>query len=120
VDAAEVVVVEVRAVRGPQVLLLFAEGIRQPREAAHLHANREVLAFYMAGANLRWIGVSHDLLRLREVGRTVPELALSFFRVRLDDVGKIAVSTGGRGDYGYVRLKSIGTYLEALRSSRAA
>ena len=50
-DTAEVVVGEVQAVRGPEVLPLLAERICQPREAAHLHSDGEVLAFHMAGAN---------------------------------------------------------------------
>ena len=60
VNPAGIVVGEVQAVCGPQVLPLFAEAIRQPREAAHLHSDGEILTFYMAGANLRRIGVAHD------------------------------------------------------------
>ena len=33
---------EVQAVRSPQMLPLLSEGIRYPREAAHLHADRLV------------------------------------------------------------------------------
>jgi hypothetical protein len=34
----------VQAVRRPQVLPLLRERIRQPREAAHAHADRQILA----------------------------------------------------------------------------
>src|ERR1039458_3695023 len=55
-DAAEIVVGEVQAVRRPQILPLLREGIRQPREAAHLHSDCEVLAFYVRCADFaaRW------------------------------------------------------------------
>ena len=72
-DPAEVVVGEVQAICRPQVLPLLRERVRQPREAAHLHSDREVLAFHMAGADLRRVGIAHDwdLLRVRDIGRAV-------------------------------------------------
>ena len=66
-NPAKVVVGEVKAVGSPEVLPLLRESIRQPRKAAHLHSDREILAFHMGRANLRGIGVAHDwdLLRVR-------------------------------------------------------
>lgn len=49
-----------QALCGPQVLPLLRERVRQAREAAHLHPDRIVLALYVAGANLRGIGIAHD------------------------------------------------------------
>jgi hypothetical protein len=41
-----------------QVFQLLAERIRKPRESAHLHPHREVLAFDVAGADVCGIGPS--------------------------------------------------------------
>ena len=65
VNAHEVVPREVQAIRGPQVLPLFTEGVRQPREPAHLHSDREVLALDVGRAHFRGIGVAHDWDLLR-------------------------------------------------------
>src|ERR1035441_79869 len=116
-DPAEVVVGEVQAIRGPEVLPLLRERIRQPREAPHLHSDREVLTLDMAGANLRGIGVSHDwdLLRVRDIGRAIPALAFRVLGVDLDELRKVAsVAQCGRNrtDIG---LESIGADLEVLR-----
>ena len=77
VNSAEVVAREMQTVGGPEILPLVAEAVRQPREAAHLHSDREVLALHIGRANLRGIGVAHDwdLLRVRDIGRPVPALA---------------------------------------------
>ena len=113
-DAAEIVVGEVKAVRGPQVLPLLAEAVRQPREAAHLHANREVLALHVAGANLRGIGVAHDwdLLRVRHVGRAVPALAFGVLGVDLDELREVATVAQCGRNRAHVGLKSVGADLE--------
>lgn len=87
VNAARIVVGEMNAVRRPEVGPLLAEGVCQSRQAAHAHANGEILALWMAGANFRRVGVPHhgDLLRVRYVGRVVPALALGIgFRVELE------------------------------------
>lgn len=47
----------VQAIRGSLVLPLFAERIREPGEAAHLHMDREVLLFYMGFANHLRMGI---------------------------------------------------------------
>ena len=51
VDAAKVVVSEMQAVSRPQVLPLFAEGIRQPSEPPHLHADGQILSLHVGRAN---------------------------------------------------------------------
>ena len=40
-----------QAVCAPQVVPLFAKGVREAGHAAHLHTDGEVLALDMAGAN---------------------------------------------------------------------
>ena len=60
VNPAEVVEGEVQAVGRPQVLPLLAESVGEPRHAPHLHTDREVLAFDMAGADFLRIGIPHD------------------------------------------------------------
>ena len=69
-NAAEVKVGEVQAVRRPQVLPLLRKGIRQPREATHAHTDRQIRALDMRRANHCGIGVAHDwdLLRVGESG----------------------------------------------------
>src|ERR1017187_5301994 len=121
-DTAEVVVGEVQAVRGPEVLPLLAERICQPREAAHLHSDGEVLSLYMAGANLRRIGVSHDwdLLRVRHVGRTVPALAFGVLRVNLDELCEVATVAQCGRNRAHVGLESIGADLEVLAAGGVA
>ena len=49
--AAEVVVGEPQHERGAMVLKLFAEGVRESREAPGAHADREVLSLDVAGAD---------------------------------------------------------------------
>ena len=56
-NPAEVVIGEVQAVGSPQVLPLLAEGVREPGEAAHLHADREVLALHNRCADSFGVGL---------------------------------------------------------------
>ena len=58
--SAEIVPREVQAVRGPQVLPFLAEGVRQSRETAHLHSDREVLTLNDAGADAAAFRLPHD------------------------------------------------------------
>lgn len=115
------VISEVQAVCGPQVLPLFAEGIRQPRQAAHGHSDREVLALNVAGANEVRVRVAHDwdLLRMRDIGRAVPALAFGIgVRIALEELREIATVRQRSGDCGYIGLKAVCTDLEAVASDR--
>lgn len=47
-NAANAIAGEVQAVSGPQVLPLLRERARQSRQVAHLHTDRQVLAFHNA------------------------------------------------------------------------
>lgn len=100
-----------KAVRGPQVLPLLAERVRQSGEAAHRHADREILALHVAGANLRGIRVAHDwdLLRVRHIGRTVPTLAFGVrVGVNLDDLGEVATVAQSGLDCAQIGLEAVG------------
>ena len=55
-DLAEVVIGEVQRNRGPMAVNVLAERIRQSGKPANLHTHDEVLAFDMAGADLRFVG----------------------------------------------------------------
>ena len=59
-NAAQIVVGEVQAERDPVLVPLFAEGIRQPRKTANLHAYREILAFDVRRANALAIRVADN------------------------------------------------------------
>jgi hypothetical protein len=65
VDAAKIVVREMQAERGPVVLPLLREAIRQSRESPHLHSHGEVLAFDNRGANAARIGIAEYWDHLR-------------------------------------------------------
>src|ERR1035437_2010315 len=122
VNSAEVVVGEVEAVRGPKILPLLRERVRQPREAAHLQTDGEILALDVAGANLRRIGIAHDwdLLRVRDIGRAVPALAFRVLRVDLDQLCEVATVAESGRNRAHVGLESIGADLEALTAGSVA
>src|ERR1039458_4000455 len=92
VNPAEVVVGEVQTVCRPEVLPLLAESVRQPRQAAHLHSDGEILTLHMGRANLVGIGVAHDWdpLRVRHVGMAVPTLAFGVAGINLDELREVA------------------------------
>ena len=56
---------EVQAVRGPEVLPFLAEGVGEPRKAAHLHSNGEVPAPHDGSADAGGIAMSEDWGHLR-------------------------------------------------------
>jgi hypothetical protein len=91
-NPAEVIIREMQAVRGPQVLPLFRKRIRQPREATHAHSDGEILALDMGRANFRRIGIAHDWdsLRVRDIRRAVGALAFGVLRVAFDELREIA------------------------------
>ena len=120
VNSAEVVPSEVQAVRGPQVFPLLTERIRQAREAAHTHADRQVRALDVRGTDLRWIGIAHDWdsLRVRDIGRAVPALAFRVLRIYLDELREVATVAQGGCNRAHVGLESIGSDLEVLGAGR--
>jgi hypothetical protein len=72
-DASEIVVHVVKGDHRLVVVELLGEGVRQPREAAHVHPHREVLALDVAGRDVGRIRVAADLYlaRARALGRAV-------------------------------------------------
>jgi hypothetical protein len=124
VNPAEVVVREVQAVRSPQILPFFAEGIRQPRKAAHLHSDGEILALHDGSADTGGIAMAEDWDHLRIKDFSGRILALAFRRLALDldelsEAGNpIFQGIRDRSDVG---LESVRSDLELLtRCSRAA
>ena len=57
-DADEIVIHEVERQRVAVVLKLLRKGIRQPREPAHGHAHREVLALGIRRADVLCVGLA--------------------------------------------------------------
>ncbi len=119
-NPAEIIVGEVKAVCGPQVLPLLAEAKREPGEPSHLHSDRQILSLNMAGADSFRIGVAHDwdLLRVRDLGRTVLAFAFGILRIDFDNLREVATVSKRRGNGRFVRNESIGRDLEALGRSR--
>ena len=122
VNPAEIVIGEVQAVRGPQVFPLLGEGVRLPGQTAHGYSDCEVLAFYVARANLRGIGIAHDwdLLRVGDFRRAVPALAFGVGRVDLDELREVATVAESGCNRAQVGLEAIGADLEALRGGGGA
>jgi len=120
-DAAEVVVGEVQAEGGPQVLPLLAEGIRQAGKPANLHPHREVLALHNRSADTLGIGAAHDWdhLRAGDLRRAVPRFALNGRAVNLDELGEVAAVVKCGRDRRAVGTEAIGRDLERSRSRGA-
>lgn len=93
VNPHQVVPGEMQAVCRPEVFPLLTEGVRQAREAAHTHADRQVLALDVRRTDLRRVGVAHDWdsLRVRHIGRAVPAALLcGRLAIDLDELREIA------------------------------
>ena len=60
--AHEVVMCEVQRDRSPQILDLFAKGVREPGKPTHLHTHGQVLPFNVAGRNVLLIRIAVDRL----------------------------------------------------------
>lgn len=122
VNAAEIIVCEVNTVRGPQVVPLLAEGVRQPREAAHGHADRRVLPFnwpvqIFAGSGLPMTGTFSACVTSAGLYRS---LALLVLRVHLHELREIAAVAKDIRYCGYIGLTTFCADLEALRCGRVA
>ena len=68
-----------QAIGVPERFLLLAESIRQPGEAAHLHADGKVLTLHNRSADAHRIGVPEnwDHLRIDHLGRRIPRFAIA-------------------------------------------
>ncbi len=85
-NATEIVIHEIKGKRVLMILDLFRESIRQPREAAHRHTHREVLAFDVACRNVAAIGPSCDCRghRANALSGTVASLRFGIVPIELD------------------------------------
>ena len=88
---------------------LLREGIRQAREPAHGHADRQVLAFHERRADVLRVRVSKDSypLRTRADRRTVPFLALGFIAIVLHELGIIDLIGEGVDNGIQVELEAV-------------
>ena len=118
VNTAKVVIGEVQAVSRPKIIPLLRESIGEPRKAAHLHSDREVLAFHMRRANPFRIGIAHDWdsLRVGNIGGTVP-VFFAGLCVDFDQLRKVATVAKRGGDRRDVRHKAISADLKMLIGS---
>ena len=116
-NPAEVVIREVQAVRGPQILPFLAEGVRQARQAAHLHSDGEVLPFHDGSADTGGIAMAEDYDHLSIKDFSGRILAFTFRRlpVNLDELCVAGNPIFQRiGDRGNIRLEAIRRDLELL------
>jgi hypothetical protein len=67
-----------KVVRSPQVLPLLAEGVRQSREAAHLHSDGEILALNVVcpqglphGKHFPWYNIDMTLQKAKSEAAAV-------------------------------------------------
>lgn len=100
VNAAKVVEREPQRVCGLQILPFLAEGIREPRQPPHSHAERKILTFNMRRADESGIGIAHDWDRLRthDFRGVVPLLPVPGPAVDLDESRE--VGAGGPSGFG--------------------
>src|SRR5260370_39895161 len=61
VNASEIVVNEMQGQRVPHILDLLGMGVCEPREAPHLHPEREVIPLYVASGNLAGVRIARNL-----------------------------------------------------------
>jgi len=113
-NLAEIVIGEVQAVRGPQVLPLFAEAIHESRQPAHLHSDREVLAFHDAGADTVGIRISEnrDHLRFHHFSGAVAAFAVCRLLVDFDELREAHAVLKRVADRRNVEAETIGRDLE--------
>ena len=114
--AAEVVVGDVKRLHGLVVDPFFTEGIRQARITPVAHADRQVLPFYVASADLGRVGVAEDWDRLRAgyVRRAVPVLAFGVLGVHFDELREIHLVAQVGFDRRDVGLESVRGQLEGF------
>lgn len=85
-DANEVVIERVERNRSDVVLDLFAEGIRQLSEAAHVHPHSEIAALCVECADMLALGlIPDDFAPCADVlVRTIPGFGLQIGTIELD------------------------------------
>src|SRR6185312_7785962 len=117
VNPAEVVIPKPEAERGPVVLPLFAEAVREPSEPADAHSHAEVLAFYVGRADAFRVGVAHnwDHLRTDNFGGGIAGFALNGCTIHLDELGEIHTVAERVVDSGTKGTEAVRRDLKILR-----
>jgi len=119
VDAARIVVGEMKTVRGPQVGPILAESVRQARQAPHLHSDGKVLPLDISRGSHRGVGASdYGLLPTSNAHRWAVAL-LGFWPpcVLFDQRRVVNTVTQGRIDGVQIGRAPIRGQLERLRRS---
>src|SRR5436190_17719510 len=92
-NAAKIVMHVVQRDRGDVILDFLREGIRQTSEAAHLHTHGEILALYVAGADVLRIRIAkaNGFLASCADGGAVAFLRFysGFIAIVLNDLGEV-------------------------------
>src|SRR5437867_4005085 len=115
-DTAKIVISKVQAVSRPQVLPLLRKSVREPRQAPHLHSNREVLALYNRSADALRIGIAHnwDHLRRGDFGRAITAFAFARRAIDLDELSEVYTVPESIANGRSIRSEAVRSYLEAL------
>lgn len=115
VDAHEVVEHKVQRQRVNVRVDLFGEGVRQPREAAHVHPHAEVLPLDVRGRDVRLVRVAGDLhlLGAGALGRAVALLGARA------PIGRLAVKLHQHGVvHGALKSSGDGIQVDAVAVRR--
>src|SRR5687768_17386990 len=108
-NLAVVVVHEVKRDHVAVILKLFRVGVCQPRESAHSHSHRKILALNVAGADVLSFGSARNVVALAPDtrGRAVASRAGSGGAVDFDELRVVHVAAE-RVLYGFqIRLESV-------------
>lgn len=123
VNPPEVVEHEMQGYGMAQVLDLFAEGIGEPRKAAHAHPHGQVLALDVGRGNRPLGRVADDLGSLDTAAfrRAVPRraFALAGVAVELDQHAVVDVLTESIGDRDEIGTKAVSRKLNAISEAAA-
>lgn len=118
-NAAEVVVHEVKRYCVHEIFYLFGKGISQAGESAHGHAHREVLAFDVTGGDVGGVWTARDDCRLRPdaLRGTVAGFRLPIFAVQFHECSVINIASERALYRVQINAVSVGCKLNAARQS---
>ena len=99
---------------GGVVFKFFGESVRQPREPAHGHAHREVLALNVARAHVLRVRIAGDglLFAAKALGRAIALLAFRIVPVDLHQLGVVNASSKSIPNSGEIHSVTVGGQLD--------